>query len=642
MKQFVSFAFLLALFLLQAQSPETIAEHESKSFRTHQNTILSQSEAVDNIDVTAYELNFNFDEALNSFDGVSVVKFTVLEATNQVILDAKSNLNVSQVVDGNETSLSFTRNTNSIQVDLGETKAAGDEVELNVSYSANIDASEGLILDDHNGTPVLASLSEPFYASTWWIGVDNLKDKADQVDIIVTHPSAYKVGSNGLLLSETPIGNNQTRTHWQTNYAIPAYLVSIAMSNYTTYNNTANVNGTSVPVINYVYPEELTSEVQSQLDAVPSYIEFFSNLVVDYPYKNEKYGHAQWNWPGGMEHATMSSQVNFETSLTAHELAHQWFGNMVTCGTWSDVWLNEGFATYFEGLLRNDLFGEEFFTQWKLNRNYMVMSSPGGSVYIPAEEATTDNRIFSARLSYYKGAMVVNMLRFTLGDEDFFQAMRNYLTDPALTYGFATTPDLQNHLELQSGKDLDEFFADWVYGEGFPYMTAEMNYAPQSNSAVLTLSQSSSHTSVVFFETEIEIALISTDGTTEYRRLNITQNNQSFTLENLPTNFSTYELNPRQDIITYVYNSTLNTVDQAAQPAVSLQLYPNPATTQIFLMAPETIKVVKIFDAQGKLVLNKTINDRETDIFIQQLMPGSYILKAGFDDKVETRKFIKK
>ncbi len=642
MKILLYFLIIGCANILLAQSPEVIANIESKGHRLSPTQLHDRMQSPELIDVTYYDLNFIFDSSLNNFTGISKVNFIMLEETNQVTLDAQTNLNTESVFQDENIPVTFTRTSNHIIVQLNETKSIGEVLSLTVQYQTNINNSEALTKEYHNGIPIVSSLSEPFYASTWWVGIDNLKDKADTVDIRVTHPAAYKVGSNGLLISEENIGNALKTTHWRTEYPIPAYLVSIAMSNYVEYNNTATVSGTSVPIINYVYPENLTDEVQTQLDAVPYYVEFFSDLVGDYPYKNEKYGHAQWNWGGGMEHSTMSSQIHFETSLTAHELAHQWFGNKVTCGTWSDVWLNEGFAVYLEGLLRRDLYGEEFFYQWKLSRNNFVMSQDDGSVYIPPAQAFSDNRIFSARLSYYKAAMVVHMLRFKLGDENFYQALQNYLNDPLLAYGFATTPDLQNHMETQSGLDLDEFFADWVYGEGFPYMSAEMDYNQNNHTAALTISQIPSHESVDFFETEIEIELISSDSSSEIRRLNLTQNDQVFYLEDLPVNFSSYELNPNQDILTHVYNATLNTMDITRNDVLGLQLYPNPVVSQLHLLAPEVIQEVQILDARAKLLLSKKINDREADIYVQILAPGTYFIEVSYSDRKETKKFIKK
>jgi aminopeptidase N len=184
----------------------------------------------------------------------------------------------------------------------------------------------------------------------------------------------------------------------------------------------------------------------------------YADLFEPYPYADEKYGHAEFGWGGGMEHTTVSFMGGLGRGLIAHELGHQWFGDKVTCGSWQDVWLNEGFATYLAGMVIENLDGEADFRSWKQDQISSVTYYPDGSVYIPAQDTTSVNRIFSSRLSYNKGSMVLHMLRKKLGDAVFFQGLREYLDDPNLAYGYAKTPDLMQHLESASGEDLTEFF----------------------------------------------------------------------------------------------------------------------------------------------------------------------------------------
>lgn len=641
MKSFYLLLLILCV-LGNAQSPERIAEMEMKS-RFH--SAISQPELLTEnpeiIDVTRYDLHFTLMPNSNSFSGTSVVYFNFLEATTQITFDAQNNLNITEIRLGETQLTSFSRQNRTVTLNLPRTYQPGESLTVEFDYTSSYSAAEALFKESQYGNPLITTLSEPFGASSWWIGKDNLLDKADTVHIYVTHPTNLKVGSNGLLQSVTNNGDGKSRTYWLHSYPIPAYLISLAMSNYTEYNNTATVNGTQIPVVNYVYPNELNNQMRAQLDAIPSYIEFFSQLVGDYPYINEKYGNCQWNVGGGMEHATMSSQVNFDTSLTAHELAHQWFGDKITCATWSDIWLNEGFATYFEGLLRRNLYGEEFFTEWKQGRSYYVMSEPDGALYIPESQANNSNRIFSSRLSYYKGAMVLHMLRYTLGDEDFYQAIRNYLNDPLLAYGFATTTDLKDHFENQSGRDLTEFFNDWIYGEGFAYYYLDMQYQPENNAALLTASQEPSHNSVDFFETDFDILLIGTNGETELRRFQHTSQNQVFEIQNIPFGLESYVFNPNFDILAYPISQSLGNQNITPENEISLSLWPNPAKDFIYLLNDAQINTVQIYSSDGKLLITKTINDKETDIFVQDLPTGTYFLQAITEDGTETLKFIK-
>src|SRR5690554_5113348 len=251
----------------------------------------------------------------------------------------------------------------------------------------------------------------------------------------------------------------------------------------------------------------------------------FADLFEPYPYAEEKYGHAQMGWGGGMEHTTVSFMGNFGRSLIAHELGHQWFGNKVTCGSWQDVWLNEGFATYMEGLVVETIDGNANFKSWKQEQVYNITYYPGGSVHIPAQDTTSVDRIFHGRLSYDKGSMVLHMLRKKLGDTDFFQGATNYLNDPALAFGYAKTEDLIRNMEITSGKDLTEFFDDWIYGEGYPSYTIKWNQ--QNNEEInIKISQTQSHHSVSFFEAPVPLRLHGTQGETLDLVLENTVNNQ--------------------------------------------------------------------------------------------------------------------
>ena len=310
----------------------------------------------------------------------------------------------------------------------------------------------------------------PYGARDWWPCKQDLTDKADSIDVFVTHPRfydthEYKTASNGILVSETVTESNKTN-HWKHGYPIPAYLIAFAVTNYSVYFDYA-YEGTDneFSIINYVYPESL-ADAQAQTAITADIMEIFGELFGMYPYADEKYGHAQFNWGGGMEHTTMSFMGSFGRSLIAHELAHQWFGDKITCGSWEDIWLNEGFATYLEALTRERIDGNEAFIAWRENTVSDITAKSDGSVR--CSDTTDVSRIFDWRLSYQKSAMVLHMLRYKLGDADFFSAVQNYMADPELAFGYARTIDLQNHLEAQSGIDLDEFFADWYVGEGHP------------------------------------------------------------------------------------------------------------------------------------------------------------------------------
>ena len=186
--------------------------------------------------------------------------------------------------------------------------------------------------DTHNGVPALWTLSEPYGAREWWPCKQTLNDKIDSTDIYVTSPAQYRVASNGVLVSELE-DNGMKTFHWKHRYPIPAYLVAIAVTNYEQYSEWLDIGGDSIHILNYVYPESLAA-AKVRTERTADIMALFNDLFGMYPFADEKYGHAQFGWGGGMEHQTMSFMGGFSHLLIAHELAHQWFGDKVTCGSW--------------------------------------------------------------------------------------------------------------------------------------------------------------------------------------------------------------------------------------------------------------------------------------------------------------------
>ena len=264
------------------------------------------------------------------------------------------------------------------------------------------------------------------------------------------------------------------------------------------YSDFVQLQDRVIEVQNYVYPEDSLAAT----DDTPMLIaqmQLYSNLFGEYPFANEQYGHAQFNYGGGMEHQTMSFMGGFSFELMAHELAHQWFGDKVTCGSWEDLWLNEGFATYLSGLCYEHLAPEKWLP-FKYSQRDNITSRPDGSVRV--QDTTSIQRLFSGRLTYAKGGFLVHMLRWVCGDDAFYAGCRNYLSDPALQYGSARTPQLKAHLEAASGMDLTEFFADWYVGEGYPIYKIRWSQN-MDNTVTVEVNQTTSHPSVPFFEMPI-------------------------------------------------------------------------------------------------------------------------------------------
>lgn len=486
----------------------------------------------------------------------------------------------------------------------------------------------------HNGTGIVWTLSEPYGAKDWWPCKQDLNDKIDSIDVFVTTNQAYKAASNGVLVSTYVNGTNKTY-HWKHRYPIAAYLIAIAVTNYAEYSDFVPVSGSSpIEVLNYVYPEDLNN-AQSQTPDIIEILSFYNQKFGLYPFADEKYGHAQFGWGGGMEHQTMSFMGGFSYSLMAHELAHQWFGDKVTCGSWKDIWLNEGFATYLTGLTDEFLGTPQDWEDWKTSQISHITSQPDGSVW--CDDTTNVSRIFSSRLSYAKGSMLLHMLRWITTDTVFFHACQNYLNDPMLEYGYATTGNLKQHLEALSNIDLTEFFNDWFYGQGYP--SYHISSIVDGNNLNLIVSQTTSDTSVPFFEMPIPV-LVSGQGQDSLLVLNHTYSGQSFQLT-LPFEAEQVEFDPDHWIISAnnTYDFTVGIPESGLENRV--QIYPNPAQDKLYFSSGQMIRRVQIFDQSGKLVRTREINNSNFSENISELANGLYFVLIQNNNTIVRKKFIK-
>ncbi|MCF8367192.1 MAG: T9SS type A sorting domain-containing protein, partial [Bacteroidales bacterium] len=489
---------------------------------------------------------------------------------------------------------------------------------------------------EHEGVPVIWTLSEPFGAKDWWPGKNDLNDKIDSVDVIVKSPKQYRTASNGLLISETEEGDYRT-CHWKHRYPIVSYLVAIAVTNYVEFTQYAVVNGDSIPIINFVYPED-SAQAASDSQNTAGMIELFSDLFGAYPFAAEKYGHAQFSWGGGMEHQTMSFMAGFGHDLRAHELAHSWFGNKITLGSWHDIFLNEGFATYSTGLSFENMYNGFYWNIWKSNTRNAATDTLSGSVYV--EDTSSVSRIFNARLSYHKGAYLLHMLRWILGDENFFNGLQNYLADPMLAYRFATLNDFKAHMENAGNTNLSEFFADWYYGEGYPTYGINIEQMEEDGAIHLSIFQEQSHPSVDYFEMTVPVTLYGQGSEITYYCEN-SFSGQEYVYEFPGFKLDSAKFDTEQWLLARLDFMNLG-LDDAWKLKISLS--PNPASETIQFFIPDRhIQKILIYDISGKPVLEKnmTILNEMVEMDISQLAGGLYVLVAITEDGNYHTKFVK-
>ncbi len=646
MKHFIKLSvtvFLLA-FWGSAQSQTGIftdhtAEIAKAESRAARNLLKNHpSRAGNNIDIKYARFNWAVDPAVLYISGNIEFYF---EATEPVVSSVLLELNHEMTIDsilfrGTKADFEFISD-DEFKIELGAIMQQNELDSLSIYYRGVPDQGNGFgafIQDEHNGVPIIWTLSEPYGAKEWWPGKNDLSDKIDSMDVYVTTPKQYRVASNGVLVSENMSGDNKTY-HWKHRYPIVSYLVAIAVTDYAQFSNYANVGGQQLEILNYVFPED-SADIAQQTKNTYEIIQLYDTLFSLYPFREEKYGHAQFAWGGGMEHQTMSFMGGYSHDLRAHELAHSWFGNMVTLATWHDIWLNEGFATYSTGLSYEYMYDGYWWPVWKNNTRNAAVSLPSGSVY--CEDTTSVERIFSVVLSYHKAAYLLHMIRWVIGDDAFFTAVRNYLNDPMIAYGFATNQELKDYFESACNCSLTEFYNDWYYGEGYPTYGITVNDLTDRQ-VLVTIHQDQSHESVDFFEMPVPIGFYG-EGKDTTIVFDNTYSGQEFYAE---PGFSVDSVKFDPDIWLAAKCSYISLGVDDLPSGAALQIWPNPARDKIHFTVPGVLmEKAEVYDLAGNMLLSLpvTTTNQTVGIDISSLHPGIYFLKLFTNGYSYRQKFV--
>jgi aminopeptidase N len=575
-----------------------IAENQKKSF--HKSIKQNRSNAGANYDLKYHRLEFTINPDTNFIAGTVTSYFkTTKSNVSQISFDLTQNMIVDSVIfHGGKVNFSLTSN-DELVIDLATTLTLNYFDSISIIYHGNPNSadSHSFVKSEHNGTPIIWTLSEPFGAKDWWPCKQGLTDKIDSTDIFITIPEAYKAASNGLLVGVTNQGLSKIY-HWKHRYPIATYLIGIAVTNYAVYSDYVKEGADSIQILNYVYPEDSLTARNSTKDLLPAF-NFYDSLFGMYPFVRERYGHAQFGAGGGMEHQTMTFIDGFSYEIMIHELSHQWFGDKVTCGSWHDIWLNESFASYITGLTY-ERFSDYYWMVWKKSRIQEVMSQPDGSVYVA--DTTSVDRIFDSRLTYHKGSLLLHMLRWTVGDSCFFAALRNYINDTVLSYKFSMTDNFINHVQNSCGKNLDYFFDEWLYKEGYP--TYNIVCTKESgNNIKVKISQTQSHPSVSFFEMPMPIRFKNNIKDT-IMVFNNTFSGQEFTA-NIGFVADSALYDPERWILSA--NDTIELVDNIIEKQITeIILAPNPAANYIELTVNQNQHIDKfeLFDISGRKIIS--------------------------------------
>lgn len=590
--------------------------------------------ASDNMHVNYYRCEWTVNPAVRYITGKVTACYTFSSPANTVVFDLSDSLVVDTILHAGNL-LSFTRGNNTLSINLGAILNTAQMDSLTIQYHG-VPPNTGLgsfTQSKHSGTYVVYTLSEPYGARDWWPCKNGVDDKADSIDVFITNPVGNKGVSNGVRQSEIVSANGLfVTTHWKHHYPIATYLVCLAVTNYTEFNDSVQLGTVNLPMQIFCYPESLAdfqgNNTQYTLDALQLYHQTFG----DYPFIKEKYGHTQFGFNGGEEHQTNSFVYNAGEPITSHELAHQWFGDKITCASWVDIWLNEGFATFLSSFYMERKYPANVIATRK-SEIAKITSNAGGSVKV--DDTTNVSRIFDNRLTYTKGSHLLYMLRWKMGDDAFFSALRAYQKDTKLAYGFAKTTDLQQHLEAASGQSLEPFFQQWFSGQGYPSYTitwAQFGFT----SVKILIDQTTSHPSVSFFD--LPLALKFKNATQEKTVVLDNKKNHEIFIQDIGFMADSVFIDPDYWLISRNNKSTK--VDSIATADERLTVYPNPAKDAFNILINNFTNpnaAIRLYDAVGKLVYSLDRNLYNGNDFIsipaQQFASGQYILQVADGSK---------
>jgi len=564
------------------------------------------------MDVRYYGLNFDMDIATTSMSKSFVMRFVAIDTSLETIeLDYSTynggigNIDVNTVILDGDT-VAFTHSNDILSIPLLEAPVLNELMTVEIfSESGPASNSEdyGFNWDYEFGQRAIWTSSQPYDARHWWPSVDYPRDKADSLDMIVTIADYMTVASNGRLISNTDNGDGTRTWHYHVGHPIATYLVSLSIYEFYVWGDIyVDANNDTLPIEFYTYshPDNPNpSYMTENYLLLPEMIGLYESQFGPYPFMDEKYGHAEWGENWGLEHQTLTSMGDPTERRVAHELAHMWYGDMITCHSYHHIWLNEGFARYAEALWWEEHYGDSGYKTKMASFEYYG----GGTIYVEDPE---NESIFGLSLSYNKPAWVLHMLRHIVGDDTFFEILQTYAADPQFKYGTATTEEFEMVVEEVSGMDFTNFFQQWIYGQGFPHYRA---YREQIGTDLLLQTIQSG----ISFDLPVDFR-ITTTGSVIDTVLRINEQFMTFHIE-IPEGETVTNLIMDPD--DWILKSTDYVVglaeDQLAVPlAFGLgQNFPNPfnpSTTIPYSLDEQSSVQMSIVDLQGREVM-QLLND---------------------------------
>ncbi|MBO6574652.1 MAG: T9SS type A sorting domain-containing protein [Rhodothermales bacterium] len=608
------------------------AEHKH-AVRT---SALPGSRASTSFDAVHYGLDFEISLTPNYLLGVAVVTGRALDSMSELALDLDENMQVDSVTTAAGEHLTFSHADQTLRIQLATPAAAGEMVRVTVHYQGLPRESglAGFVFTEVSGNPAVWTLSEPYGARTWWPGRDHPSDKADSVSLAITVPKPMTAASNGLLIGTDDLGDRR-RFRWEHSYPIASYLVSIAAGvydiNYQIYDRPPDLahdlGPLSLPMEHYSYAGNGAFEgnhPQFGFRFIQDIFPVMERWFGPYPFAREKYGHAQFTYGGAMEHQTLSSMTTNYQGTMAHELAHQWFGDKISPGSWRDLWLNEGFATFGElAYWKESAFPEVYQQVFDIYYN-RALEAQGTLVVQDTVDVTG---MFAHSRVYSKGWMVLRMLRGMLGEFQFAALMRAWADDPQAGFGVASTSDFQRVAETVSGLDLGTFFRQWVTeGTGFPVYAIRWGKRADVNGWVTEVTVEQTQPEPVF---QMPLDLRVGSGSDSENVIVFNQSRLATYFVRTDFEPATVELDPERWVLR-APEVLVTGLESAPKPSELLSVYPNPARSRIHVHAAEPRSVIELVDGLGRVIRRERGNaSGQVQLDVSGLPPGVYAVRTS-------------
>ncbi len=646
------FVTIVSLFLIntisysQINSSEYISKQKSLTKKTL--TTKSLNTPKHTFDVLHYNLNIDLYSCYSSpypknYKADVSIKIKVDSALNNISLNAvNSSLDIDSIT---LISNSFTHTNDILQINFTQTYNPGEVLEFKIFYKHK-DVSDNAFYCN-NG--FVFTDSEPIGARKWLPCWDFPSDKAT-FELKAKVPSTVLLASNGLLIDSLKTLDT-IYYHWKSRDPIATYLMIITSKKgynlQKTYVHTSSNPQDSIEMRFYFNNGENPMPI---INIMQDMVNFFSNKFTPHPF--EKNGFATLNsdfqW-GGMENQTLTSLCPgcWEEILCLHEFAHQWFGDMITCASWSDLWINEGFATFSEALWKEYKNGYPSYKIEIISKaNYYLSHNPGWAISSLswATNSPTSDVLFNYAVTYQKGACVLHQLRYVLGDTMFFNGLKQYSSDTTnFKYKNSTIGDFFAKMEQVSGQDLQWFMNQWIYTPNHPIYENNLIASSYPNNGIYTALLTVNQTSNDFFKMPLEFKIRFEDNSDTLIKVINNINNQTFYFE-FSKKIISYSFDPNLGIVLKSAQNTINIEENLKNNAI--QIYLNPSSNSInikFLNHNQHFNQIQIFDLKGSLIkdINIINSTSEINIDISKLPQANYFIKLFSDKEIFIKKFSK-